>query len=384
MVETLTKSPSNQYGEAVAVSRDGNITAVTQAREPCADGKLRCGAVYMYVRDQGHWSQQAKLFASDGVQDTQLGGYDYLDRTVTLNDDGTVMAVATNSFGLGKGAVYVFVRSGNTWSEQQKLALPTALLPAAQVCANDSFGRSLALSGDGNVLIVGAGNECLAGNTGAAYLFTKTANQWTAQTRLVGSRVEPSGDGNTRTSAFGASVDISGDGSTLLVGSQGLTSDLQHAYIFNKNAAGTWNEKAILTPADKPQRSGFGFSVALNRSGNTALVGGYGDRGAAYIYTKNSGLNGIWKQEAKIGANITSRSSFGFSFSLDLDDSGTHAIVGDWGTRKAFLFTRVGNYVWSPELIDTLGGGNGSSVTISGDGTTLLDSGPGHFTTLQK
>lgn len=383
VVETITKTPpSYQFGEAVAVSRNGKIAAATQALEPCTDGKLSCGAVNIYVRDQGLWNQQAKLFASDAVQNTQLGGYDFLDRTVALNDDGTVMAVATNPLALGKGAVYVFVRNGNTWSEQQKLTLPSTLLPAAQTCVRDLFGRSLALSGDGTALIVGASNECLALNTGAAYLFTKIAGQWSAQTRLVGSRVEPSGDGNQRRSGFGSSVDISGDGSTLLVGSQGLPSDLQQAYIFNKNAAGAWVEKAILTPADKPQEFGFGFSVALNRSGNAALVGAYG-QGAAYIYAKSGGFKGGWKQQAKLGANISQRSTV-FGFSVDLDDSGTQAIVGDWGVQKTFLFTRVGNHVWSPQFIDTLDGGNGSSVTISGDATTILVGGPGRLTTLQK
>ena len=112
------------------------------------------------------------------------------------------------------------------------------------------------------------------------------------------------------------------------------------------------------------------------------MVGDYG-QGAAYVYTKNGNYNRPWKKEAKLGANITQRST-AFGFSLDLDDSGTQAIVGDWGYGTAFLFTRVGNNAWSPQLIDTLGGGNGSSVTISGDATTILDSGPGRFTTLQK
>lgn len=384
-VETITKSPGNQYGEAVAVSRNGNIAAVTQALEPCPDGKLRCGAVYMYVQDQGHWSQQAKLFASDAVENTRLGGFDFYDRTVSLNDDGTVMAVATDPInGLGKGAVYIFVNNGSNWVEQQKITLPTAILPTPQVCGNDSFGRSLALSGVGNILIVGAGNECLATNMGAAFLFTKTANQWVAQTRLVGSLVEPSNDGNTRNSGFGSSVDISGDGSTLLVGSRGFPSDLLQAYIFNKNAAGAWVETAILRPADKSmsQFNDFGFTVGLNRSGNTALVGD-DSNGAAYIYTKKGELNGFWKQEAKLGANITRRSSR-FGFSLDLDESGTKAIIGDWGSGTAYLFTQVKNYTWVPQLIDSLGGGNGSSVTISGDATVILDSGPGRFTTLKK
>jgi FG-GAP repeat len=385
VVETLSKSPGNQYGEAVAVSRNGNIAAVTQALEPCTDGKLRCGAVYIYAQDQGHWSQQAKLFASDAVQNTLLGGFDFFDRTITLNDDGTVMAVATNPNGLGKGAVYVFVNNGSNWVEQQKITLPIALLPTPQICGNDTFGRSLALSGDGNTLIVGTGNECLALNTGSAFLFTKTADQWIAQTRLVGSRVEPSGDGNIRFSVFGSSVDISGDGSTLLVGSPGFPSDLKQAYIYNKNVDGGWFENAILAPSDKSEEVNFGFSVALDRSGNTALVGNLGgfDKGTAYVFSKNGNQKDKWEQEAKLGANITQLSG-NFGFSLDLDDSGTQAIIGDWGTSTAFLFSRVKKYAWSPQLIDSLGGGNGSSVTISGDTTVILDSGPGRFTILKK
>lgn len=380
IADKLTEAPL-QYGEALAISQNGKTAAVSKALEDCPDGKKRCGAVYVYVRKQGQWQQQAKLFAADAVENTQLGGYDFYDRTIALNDDGTVLAAATNPNALGSGAVYVFARTGKTWQERQKLTLPTALLPTAQICGQDNFGRSLALSGDGASLSVGATNECLPDSAGAAYLFINDGSQWLAQTRLVGSQAEARDvlSSYGRGSYFGSAVDLAGDGKTLLVGSRGFPSDLAQAYVFVKNANGDWVEQAVLSPSDHSlfPVGNFGQFVALAGNGGTALIAD--NEGTVYVFSNDA--NGSWHQETKLGANIVQRSNQ-FGFSLALDDSGDQAVIGDWGAGTAFFYTRIPQgkqHGWRPQLLLSSadsGGGLGSSIVISGDASAILVSDP--------
>jgi hypothetical protein len=386
VIDTIVEPTLRQFGYSIAISKNGRLAAVTQSLERCTDGKAACGAVCIYTRDQKHWQQQAKLFASDAVQNTQLGGFILWDRTVSLNEDGTVMAVASRpilSTNLPKPAVYLFVRKDKTWYEQQKITLPTELLPAAQVCINTDFGRSLALSADGKSLVVAAGNECLAANTGAVYVFKKIGAQWLAQARLVGSHdsaIIPPLNRN-----IGYSVDISGDGEMILFGSPGFSPDQQDAYVFVKKN-NTWTEKARLTPADAvlaDETIRFGAATALSYSGKTALVWANG-RQAVYVYN-SEGKDEAWQQEDKLQSNtIPPEGSFNqFGFSLDLDDAGKNAVIGDFGSGEAFLYTRNrkgSGFTWQPQKLLSSGLITGAqlstSITISGDAKSILVSDP--------
>jgi len=122
---------------------------------------------------------------------------------------------ATNS-----GAVYVFTRSVATWTQQ-------AYVKASNTDAGDQFGISVALSGDGNALAVGAsleasaatgigGNQAdnTAADAGAVYVFTRSIATWTQQAYVKASNT---GAGDQ----FGSSVALSGDGATLAVGATG-------------------------------------------------------------------------------------------------------------------------------------------------------------------
>jgi hypothetical protein len=112
------------------------------------------------------------------------------------------------------GAVYVFVRTGTTWTQQ-------AYVKASNTDQNDNFGSSVALSG--NTLAVGAMGKDSAGGqadnsafyAGAVYVFVRTGRTWTQQAYLKASNTE-SNDG------FGNSVAVSGD--TLAIGAPGEAS----------------------------------------------------------------------------------------------------------------------------------------------------------------
>ncbi|HLI28456.1 MAG TPA: FG-GAP-like repeat-containing protein [Chloroflexota bacterium] len=151
-------------GSSVALSADGS-TALVGADGADQPGKQDTGAAYVFGRSGTTWSQQAKLTASDAATGDGFG------IRVALSADGTIALVGAYHADLsGKtnaGAAYGFVRSGSSWSQQQKLT-------AAGGAGRDEFGRSVALSADGTTALVGAyGTDLLPGKTdaGAAYGF---------------------------------------------------------------------------------------------------------------------------------------------------------------------------------------------------------------------
>jgi hypothetical protein len=154
------------FGYRVAIS--GDTAAVTALQH---NGT---GAVYVFTRSGALWTLQQKLTGSDGAD---VG---YLGIGLTLSGDILVAgASSTDHSGLvNAGAVYVFERSGGSWSEAQRLI-------ASDARADVSFGTAVALEGD--TLLIGASGDDLYGvdNAGSAYLFTRSAGVWFEQQKLI-------------------------------------------------------------------------------------------------------------------------------------------------------------------------------------------------------
>ena len=236
----------------------------------------------------------------------------------------------------------------------------------------------MALSDSGRVAIVGAYLEGIPEDKGAAYVFVREGPSWEATARLTGSRTvfDLSDENNPCISKFGQSVAISGDANTVLVGAPGCPAALEEAYLF-QNEEDIWKEKAILTASGGPAANSFGISVALARNGDTALVGG---AGSAYVFHQDQG-NRDWREEAELGADIFEKEWFGFS--VDIDDAGSTALIGDWGLGTVYGFTRqdtAGKIEWRPHLVvssvelEAAVGALGAHVAISGNAETLLAS----------
>ncbi|MFN7699642.1 MAG: FG-GAP repeat protein [Deltaproteobacteria bacterium] len=166
------------FGQSVAVSGD---TAVVGSNQRSVAGTYS-GSAYVFVRSGTTWSQQAKLTTSDAA----LG--DQFHISVAVSGDRVVVgALETNNPGLGSGSVYLFVRSGATWTEQAKLTASDATRgetpppPPPEPGWNwgDDFGISVAVSGD--TAVVGAARDDTtwlgdhAGSRGSAYVFALDA-----------------------------------------------------------------------------------------------------------------------------------------------------------------------------------------------------------------
>ena len=146
---------------------------------------------------------EAKILASDKQAN------DWFGTAVAISGDGNTLIVGAQ-YESGTGSAYIFTRSGTNWNEQQKIQ-------ASDKGQNDNFGRSVAISENGNTAIVGAwfadvvvGANTLF-NTGAAYIFTRSGTSWSEQQKIQASDKE-GGD------LFGSFVAISGDGNTAIVG----------------------------------------------------------------------------------------------------------------------------------------------------------------------
>jgi AICAR transformylase/IMP cyclohydrolase PurH len=208
-------------GDTLAVgarSEDSNATGVNG--DETSNDAYRSGAVYVFTRSGGVWSQQAYLKASNTDSTDNFG------LSVALSGD--TLAVGARSEGSNAtgvngdetsntarraGAVYVFTRSGVVWSQQ-------AYLKASNTDGGDTFGQSVALSGD--TLAVGVYQEDsnatgvngdqssnAAEDSGAVYVFTRSGVAWTQQAYVKASNTDEDDE-------FGHSVALSGD--TLAVG----------------------------------------------------------------------------------------------------------------------------------------------------------------------
>jgi len=295
----------------------------------------------------------AKLTASD--EDLN----DFFGVSVAISGDTAVVGAKGNDdAGNDSGSAYVYKENGATWTEEAKLT-------ASDAAAKDFFGVSVAISGD--TAVVGAfGDES---STGAAYVYTRSGTIWTEEAKLTAS------DG-VAFDEFGASVSISGD--TVVVGANGnddAVTDLGAAYVFTRSGT-TWTEEAKLTASDGGFNFfTFGFSVSV--SGDTAVVGAFGEdglTGSAHVFTR-SGTT--WTEEAKLTASDgVIRDLFGVSVAI----SGDTAVVGAFGdessnnelrTGAAYVFTRSGT-TWTEEAKLTASDRTafdafGFSVSVSGD-----------------
>lgn len=323
------------------------------------------GSVYVFVRSGEVWTEQQKLTAGSEAD------REYLGSSVSISGDTAVIGtLADPAGGSGPGSAYVFVRRGTTWIEEQKLT-------ASDVAQGDWFGRSVSISGD--TAIVGTTYETYAGGSGpgSAYVFFRSGGVWTQEQKLTAS------DG-AADDWFGSPVSISGD--TAIIGAWGDDDNGDRsgsAYVFVRSGT-TWTEAHKLTARNGKASDWFGRSVSI--SGDTAIIAAAGaDSGSAHVFVR-SGTT--WTHEQTLTASDgVGGEVFGDSVCILGDTAIVGAYYADAGRGAAYVFTRGGT-TWTQEQKlspsdETVG--FGTAVAILGDtaiiGTAYDDtdggSGPG-------
>jgi FG-GAP repeat/Fibronectin type III domain/Bacterial Ig domain len=233
------------------------------------------GAAYVFRRNRGGWSQEAKLMSSDGSANDQFGS--------SVAIDGDMIVIGARGFQNRTGAAYVFVREGVVWRQEARLD-PGDGLPG------DLFGT---VSFHLDTAVIGA--EGHGHERGAAYVFVRSDTGWSLQAKLTAS------DGVVE-DEFGASVSF--DNRTAVIGAPfaegaGINCCKGAAYVFVREGT-AWSEQARLTPYDAEPQDRFGVGLAV--AGDFAMIGARDDdrglnAGAAYLFER-SGTT--WAQAAKV------------------------------------------------------------------------------------
>ena len=362
---------------------------------------------------------------------SRTNAYEGFGTSLSLSADGTRLAVgkpgeSSNATGVGgvennyaaaaSGAVYVFLRTGSTWTQE-------AYLKASNTGAGDLFGLAVSLSADGTRLAVGAPNEDSSAmgvggdqasnatsNSGAAYVFQRTVTGWAQEAYVKASN--PDVDDN-----FGNALALSADGTHLAIGAPNEDSNAVGAptdnsalgsgaaYVFVRAPA--WTQEAYVKASNPDAGDAFGSVVSLSADGATLAVGAHledssatdvggvpsdnsaADSGAAYVFAR---VASTWSQEAYVKASNTDGGD-DFGFALALASNGQRLVVGARNEDSsattvggsdlnagdsngaAYVFVRSGAFWTQEEYLKASNSDNrdrfGWSVAISGDGTRV-------------
>lgn len=336
----------------MAISADGNTAAVGGLGDDPANDGTTAGAVWVWVRNEGVWTQQGpKLVGLGAVLPAGQGA------AVALSADGNTLIVggALDDYsapGLTSGPAWIWVRNGAVWTQQGNKPLGGGVVRIGGVV---SPGKSVSLSADGNTAIVGASG-------GGASVWIRSGTAWSQQGPILG--------------CCGTAVALSADGNTALVGGAG-------AAVWTRSG-GVWNQQGPTLAGSGPggQTSQIA-SVALSADGNTAITGTW--FGGVWIWTRGKES---WNQQ---GGRLNDPSTVALGSSVSLSADGNTALIGgrydgyvsstEGATGAAWIFTRNGG-AWHQQSNKVIGSGavghafQGTSVALSGDGHTAIVGGP--------
>ncbi len=364
-------------GYSVALSGDGNTALIGGWQD-----FNYSGAAWVFTRSGGAWTQQGdKLGGGDGLDLSRKGW------SVALSADGNTAAVGSPGTGFGEaGGAWIYTRSAGVWTQEgDELTGTGAVAESGDIPLLAFQGTAVALSADGNTLLVGGPND--NNSAGAAWVFTRSGGVWTQ----VGSKLV--GTGAFGAASQGSSVAISGDGNTAVLGGPTDNNKSGAAWVFTLSG-GAWTQQAKLVGTGGGGPSGQGTSVAVSSDGNTVILGGPGDSGnagAVWVFTRSGNM---WTQQGDklVGSGAGGNASQGDSVGLSAD--GNTAIVGGptnnfvsgpSGTTEfagaAWVFARSGGS-WAQVGSVLTGSGalgyasQGAAAALSGDGQTAIVGGP--------
>jgi len=347
----------------------------------------RSGAVYVFVRSGGSWSQQAYLKASN------TNALDQFGRSVAIDGDTIVVGAKSessnatgvngdqdNNIASASGAAYVFVRSNGSWSQQ-------AYLKASNTGFVDQFGISVAI--DGDTVAIGAPSEDsnatgingdqtnnLASDSGAVYVFVRNGGSWSQQAYIKASNTDAADKFGSVVALSGDTLSVSAgfeDSNTTSVNGNDNNNDAEDAgavYVFFRSEE-NWSQQAYLKASNAEAGDIFGHSIAIDE--DTIIVGAHledsnamgvsGDEsnndaefaGAAYVFTRSGG---DWSQQAYLKAsNNEVDDRFGTAVAVHGDTlvissfegsnatgvNGNQAINFASRSGAAYMFTRSAN-----------------------------------------
>ena len=341
----------DNFGTAVQLNYDGDILAVGSPGEdssspttPEDDSATGSGAVYIYQRSDGDWTEQALLKAST------IDDGDAFGASIALNRTGDTLVVGarfedsaaeginpdngqSNDSSPDSGAIYVLTRENDLWQQQ-------AYIKPDNTKRENNFGEVLAISQDGHTIAVGVpqensnaigidgdGSNNNSSKSGAVYIYFRSNDVWVQQSYIKASDAQSNGE-------FGKSLSLNQTGDILAVGSP-ENKGAGKTYVLSRQNE-TWTEDSIIAPETLSGPDSFGTAVSLTADGKTIAVSAPGDedfftgfrlnfddtelrRNSGTVYTFHL-VDGQWTQQSQFKhKEIDSGDLFGTTLSLSYD-----------------------------------------------------------------
>jgi hypothetical protein len=354
-------------GYAVSASSDGH-TILTGAPRTF----LGIGSAIVYHQQDGECpSVEAVLKPSDILSGARFG------RSVALSADGNTAVVGGDSDDIGTGAVWVFRRTNGIWSQQAKIV-------AFDATGNAGQGFAVAVSGNGNTLVFGGPNDNPDSHypyngMGAIWIYNFKGGSWKP---YKGKITTP---GNFGYGLQGWSVAISENGQTIIAGEPVYRNGYAHIWELHN---GEWAYATSFYSSSAVYQQ-IGWSVALNAEGDRAMAGAPKSdkreiQGSGLIFDRQAS-SGEWENTDVLIGTAGSGTDVRQGYSVAMSGDGATAILGAYAgksTGAAWLFDSEGGSDWNQvgnPLTGLQAKGNsqqGYSVALSGDGNTLVVGGP--------
>lgn len=352
--ETYVKAPMPEadarFGSGLNASGDTIVVGAAYEDSGLAAGTtlVDSGAVYVYrLNADATVSLEQKLKAPNAGAGDNFGWETAIDGDTLVvsapyedSDATTVGGDMSNDNRQNAGALYVYRRSGTTWTLEAYLKVPTTEL-------DHTLGQKIAI--DGNVIVAGTpyddGPTGATPNAGVVYVFERVGTTWTLTATLRGSNT-------TSNDRFGLAVDV--DGNTIVAGAyteDGSASgvngnanaldpvnfmDAGAAYVFERQGTGAWGQTTYLKSSYPAAGDNFGLSVGI--SGTAIVVGAQGEdsnstasnpdpsidglssSGGAFVFTRPTVASTSWSLTGFLKApNPGMGDNFGGSVRIDGD-----------------------------------------------------------------
>lgn len=377
-IPAINNGGNNSIGASTAISGDGNY-AVIAGSNHTVSGKVNVGVIYVYKRTGANWEYSAELTIAGAPAENQLGwdcalSYDggvlvsraygstgsgdvyvfkrignswsqvristgtktYADQSVAISSDGNTIAVSNTLHNVDQGCVDIYSWSGLAWIKT------TTLIPT-DPSSNSFFGKGVAISGNGKIVIVGHGGAVKK----AVYVFELVGSTWSQKAKLIPSDA-------TGMLKFGFSLSVSMDGSVIVAGDYEVTIDgiansgKVHIFRFNNT---TWIQTHVLTKPLSETGTYYGYNAKISGDGGTISVGQIyhstgGILGTGAIYTYR--YNGVdWEPGAVVYGNIApGEIRIGFRQGISHDGntlaySGINELNGTGNTKGALYLLEL-------------------------------------------
>jgi hypothetical protein len=320
------------FGASLAIAGAPHYTILAGARGNDMGGNANIGAAYVFTFDGSVWTEHAKLVAIDPWEFS----YDYRGTSVAISKDGNLAMVGAPGVsgpgGTKPGAVYIFTRSGDNWTQTQKITGP--------IGGAGGLGSSMLLAGDDQTLFV-QGRYSPVGPVitwSLVRVYQKLNGDWTEVDTLIPSDSQEFDD-------FGQGMAATADGSLILIGAPNRDGSTGKVYEFTESG-GTWTEQAMLTPPTNSTYGYFGKAIALDAGTTQAAIGAFLNGSGAIHRFERRGDE--WTFVQTLTTPDTRQEHLGFSVAMSGD---ARMIIGGarWAHRNLATFDTIGAiYIYKP------------------------------------